>query len=62
MAELVSTLSDIGVSGKSMMAAIIRSMGHSGVVGSTLAFGSIGRGFKSEHRLFQIVVRRLLAS
>jgi len=23
-----------------------------GVVGSTLAFGSIGHGFKSEHRLF----------
>jgi len=25
---------------------------HCGVVGSTLAFGSTGRGFESEHRLF----------
>jgi len=26
-------------------------VGHCGVVGSTLAFGSIGHGFESEHRL-----------
>jgi len=26
--------------------------GHCGVVGNTLAFGSIGHGFESEHRLF----------
>jgi len=27
-------------------------MGRCGVVGSTLAFGSIGNGFEYEHRLF----------
>jgi len=27
-------------------------VGRCGVVGSTLAFGSIGNGFESEHRLF----------
>jgi len=27
-------------------------LGHSGVVGSTLAFGFISHGFESEHRLF----------
>jgi len=27
-------------------------VGRRGVVGSTLAFGSIGHGFESEHRLF----------
>jgi len=29
-----------------------RTVGRCGVVGSTLAFGSIGHGFESEHRLF----------
>jgi len=31
-------------------------MGRCGVVGCTLAFGSIGHGFDSEHRLFHIMV------
>jgi len=29
-----------------------KSVGRCGVVGSTLAFGSIGHGFESEHSLF----------
>jgi len=31
---------------------LVSMVGRRGVVGSTLAFGSIGHGFESEHHLF----------
>jgi len=33
-------------------ASLVVLVGYCGVVGSTLAFGSIGHGFESEHRIF----------
>jgi len=45
-----------------ILLALTYNVGRRGVVGSTLAFGSIGHGFESEHRLFHIMVHQPSAS